>query len=289
MQYLKCIIALGDFMVVYADILILLNFLVNYLLLSTVKVILSANIKTYRIILSSVFGAISSLYIFIPYVTKTADLLYKLLICALMAFIGFGYKSIKKYLKAVLAVFGATCLYAGIMIAIWHIFKPNGMVINNSVVYFNISPIFLIAFTVFFYFAFTLAFNIFSKASKTAERCKITLFADENSANFDAIIDTGNSLEDIFGKSEIIIADQSIYYLLFGNKTVETDDDLKKRYRIIPCSTVTGSNTLDGYRCDKAYIKNETQKITLEKPILAISAEAINDDYEAIVNPKIFN
>lgn len=276
-------------MVVYADILILLNFLVNYFLLLTVKSIINCNIKTYRIILAAALGGVSSLYIFIPSVTRAADFLYKLLICVLMAFIGFGYKNIKKFFKVILAVFGATCLYAGIMIAVWHIFKPSGMVINNSVVYFNISPVFLIGFTVIFYLLFIIAFKIFSKASKTAERCKVTLFADEKSANFDAIVDTGNSLEDIFGKSEIIIADKSVFYLLFGDRNIETDEELKKRYRIVPCSTVAGTNTLDGFRCDKAYIKSDAQKVTLEKPILAISAEAIDDDYEAILNPKIFN
>ena len=276
-------------MVVYADILILLNFLVNYFLLLTVKNIVCSSTKSYRIILAAAVGAVSSLYIFLPLSAKTLDLLFKMLICGLMTLLGFGYKTLKKFLKAFLTVFCATCLYAGVMIAVWHIFKPKGMVINNSVVYFNISPIFLVGFTVFFYFLFILAFKIFSKASKSAERCKVTLFADKNTVNFDAIIDTGNSIEDIFGKSEIIIADKSVFYLLFGEKSIRNDDALKKRYRVIPCSTVSGVTTLDGYRCDKACIKSENTKITLEKPILAISAEAINDDYEAILNPKIFN
>ncbi len=276
-------------MIVYADILLLLNFLVNYFLLLTVKRIISANTKTYRLILSSAFGAASSLYIFIPSFSKPLDLLFKLLTCFFITLIGFGYKTHKKFIKTFFTVFGATCLYAGVMIAVWHIFKPNGMIINNSVVYFNISPLFLIGFTVIFYFLFSIGFKILSANSKSAERCEVTLFANESSANFDAIIDTGNSLEDIYGKSEIIIAEKSVFYLLFGENNIENDDSLKKRYRIIPCSTIAGSSTLDGYRCDKAYIKSNNKSLTLDKPILAISNEAINDDYEAILNPKIFN
>ena len=276
-------------MIVYADILLLLNFLVNYFLLLTVKHILSVNVKTYRLILSSAFGALSSLYIFIPSVNKFIDLLFKLLTCFFITLIGFGYKTNKKLLKSFFTVFGATCLYAGTMIAVWRIFKPNGMLINNSVVYFNISPLFLIGFTVIFYFLFSSGFKILSSSSKSAERCRVTLFANENIANFDAIIDTGNSLEDIYGKSEIIIAEKSVFYLLFGDSNTENDESLKKRYRIIPCSTVSGFGTLDGYRCDKAYIRSNDKNITLKKPILAISNQAINDDYEAILNPKIFN
>ena len=280
---------IGDFMIVYADILILLNFLVNYFLLLTAKKINGVSPKLYRVILSSVLGAFFSLYIFLPPLNKALDLLLKLFACFLMTLICFGYKSHKKFLKAFFTVFGSTCLYAGIMIAVWHIFEPKGMVINNSVIYFNISPLFLIGFTVGFYFLFSIGLKIFSKSSKIAERCEVTLFADKKQTNFNAIIDTGNSLEDVFGNSEIIIAEKSVFYLLFGENDINNDDKLKKRYRIIPCTTIAGTTTLDGYRCDKAYIKSERGKITLEKPIIAISNEAINDDYEAILNPKIFN
>ena len=156
-------------------------------------------------------------------------------------------------------------------------------------VYFNISPLFLIGFTVAFYLLFSIGVKIFGKSSNSAERCEVTLYANDKKANFDAILDTGNSLRDIYGKSEIIIAEKSVFYLLFGENNINNDDTLKKRYRIIPCTTIAGSTTLDGYRCDKAFIKSENNKITLEKPILAISNEAINDDYAAILNPQIFS
>lgn len=276
-------------LVVYADILVILNLIVNYFLLLAVKSFLKLQIKTYRIILSATFGGISSLYIFLPQSLILLEILYKLTICLAMAFLAFGYKNLSAYLKASGTLFGVTCLYAGVMIAVWRIFKPSGMVINNSVIYFNISPLILICFTVAFYLLFTILLNIFSATAKNAERCQITLSADNTTVNCEAIVDTGNSVVDIFGKSEVIIADRSVYYSLFGNLNVNTDDNLKKRYRVIPCSTVTGADTLEGYRCDKADIKTEKQKITLEKPILAISKEPLRDGYEAIINPQIFN
>ena len=276
-------------LVVYADILIILNFTVNYFLLLAVRRFLNSKVKIFRIIISATIGGISSLYIFLPQSSVVTELFYKLVVCLVMSFSAFGYKSFKKYLKASGAVFGITCLYAGLMIALWHIFKPNGMIINNSVIYFNISPIVLITATVVFYLLFMVLFRIFSSASKTALKCEITLFADNCCVGFNAIVDTGNSIEDIFGKSEVIIADKTVFNLLFGDRTKENDDFLITRYRLIPCVTVSGTDTLDGYRCDKANIKIDTDIITLEKPILAISKQTLNDGYEAIVNPKIFS
>ncbi len=276
-------------LVVYADILIILNLIVNYFLLLAVKRFLCSKAKIIRIILSAAFGGVSSLYIFLPQSAVIFELLYKLVICIVMTLLSFGYKSLKYFLKASGTVFCVTCLYAGIMIAVWHIFKPDGMIINNSVVYFNISPLILICSTVAFYLTFTALIRIFSGTSKAAEKCEITLFAEESKVSLNAIIDTGNSIEDIFGKSEVIIADKSVYYSLFGERDISTDDSLKKRYRVVPCTTVTGMDTLDGYRCERADIKTQSSNITIKKPILAISKEALCDGYEAIVNPKIFN
>lgn len=275
-------------MVVYADILVLLNFLVNYFLILTVKKITYYKTKTYRIIFSAFLGGLSSLYIFLPQMNIFVELLLKILLCAGLSFCAFGFRNFKYYLRAFLWLFLATCLYGGIMIAVWHILKPQGMVINNSVVYFNISPLFLIGFTVAFYLIFSLIAPIFSKTAKSAERCEVTILVNDKKANINAIVDNGNSLTDIFGKSEIIIADKSVYYLLFGSSDTENSQELKARYRAVPCSTVTGSKMLDGYRCDKATLKNSENTVTLEKPIIAISNEKINDGFEAIINPKIF-
>lgn len=273
-------------LIVYADILVILNTLVNYFLISAVNYFLKNNTKNFRIILSASVGGILSLYIFLPEVILIVEILFKLITCVLLSLIAFGFRYIKRFIKNSLCIFGVTCLYGGLMFAIWNIFKPKGMFVNNSVVYFNISPLVLILSTVIFYFGFIFISNIFASRSKTAEKCEITLYADEKSVNFTAIIDTGNSIEDIFGKSEIIIADKSVYYSLFGN--IENSDKLKLKYRIVPCSTVSGTDYLDGYRCDTARIKTKEQEIKLNKPILAVSKEAIKEDYSAIINPKIF-
>ena len=56
----------------------------------------------------------------------------------------------------------------------------------------------------------------------------------------------------------------------------------------MPCGTVSGTGALDGFRCDMATVTDGTRTVRLEKPILAVSKTRLNDDYQAIVNPKIF-
>lgn len=275
-------------MIVYADILIVLNLIVDYLLIKATGLILSANAKTTRLVLAALVGAFSSLYIFFPETSIWFEVLYRIFICFLMSFFAFGFFSFKSFLKSGGILFIVTCGYAGLMMALWYIFKPRGMVINNGIVYFDISPLILVSATAISYLIFLLLYKIFSKTSKTAERCSVRVFADGRYKDFSAILDSGNSVVDIFGKSEIIIADKSVLTELFGDIDITKNKPLSSRYRLVPCSTVSGNDLLDAYRCDKANITKGSRTAILEKPILAVSKTKINGDYSAVLNPKIF-
>jgi stage II sporulation protein GA (sporulation sigma-E factor processing peptidase) len=268
-------------LIVYADVLIFLNLIVNYFLLCACFKILKQTPKTIRVILSAILGGVSSLYIFLPKLNILLEAILKIITCALMSLICFGFKNIKSLLKNIGVLFTVTCAYGGIMFAFWLMFNPKGMVINNSVVYFNISPLALIIFSVAAYIIFSIFSLIFGKISKFANKCSVTVFADDKNIRLEAIIDTGNSIEDIFSNSQIIIADKAKVEKLFSPK-----DKSSSRYRILPCNTVSGSGVLEGFRCDSAVIISNNEKTVLQKPILAISKTDLADGYDAIINPE---
>lgn len=268
------------FMVVYADVLIVLNFIVDYFLIKLTASITKTNIKIFRMVASSFIGALFSLYIFLPPLNAFLEILLKLVASVVTVFIGFGFVNIKRFLKNIITLFSVTFGFAGAMIGIWYIFKPNGMVINNSVVYFNISPVFLVLFSVVGYFISFFIRKIFEPRNISARFCEIEIEIEGKKAETTALIDTGNSLSDPFGSSEIIIADKSV---LDG---ILEESERQKRYRAVPTLTVSGTKLLDGFRCDKAKITGVDNPIVLEKPIVAISATRIVGEYKAIINPK---
>ena len=272
-------------MVVYADVLVVLNLLVNYFIILASAKFLRKKVRILRILFGSFIGAAASLYIFLPEVNLAAEVLFKIVLCLVITLTVFGIKSVKSFLKASGVLFTVTCAYAGIMIAVWKIFKPNGMVINNSVVYFNISPLMLVAFSAAAYIIFTVIMKVFARNNIYAKDCDITVFYGDKTVNFKAIVDTGNSVCDLFGRSEVIIVDPSIIDTLF----ISGDIKNKTRYRAIPYNSVSGYGMLDGYRCDKGIIISEKKEIVLKEPILAASKTQINDEYEGIVNPEILD
>ena len=275
-------------MVIYADILVILNLIVDYMLLLVTGKIIKLRPPAVRQIAAAFVGGLTSLYIFAPSGGTIGGIFIRIASCAVMVLISFGFKSLKCFARGCAVLMIVCFAYGGIMTALWYLLKPDGMAVINSVVYFNISPAVLIGSSVTVYLLYTAFYSLLKKNSALAERCNITVFAGDGKVNMEGIIDTGNSIEDTFGNSEVIITDSKGAAALFGNIDIESNESLKSRYRLMPCGTVSGTGALDGFRCDMATVTDGTRTVRLEKPILAVSKTRLNDDYQAIVNPKIF-
>ena len=272
---------------VYVDVLLVVNLIVDFFLLKITFKLLKTDPKPIRVLISSGIGAVSSLYIFFPESTAFINITYQLIIGSLIMLTALGFKSLKYFLRSVAVFFTVTCVYGGIMTALWQVLKPKGMVINNSVVYFNISPLVLILSTVSGYFLYLFLNKIFALPSKTAKKCSLNLYALGKSVGLTGIIDTGNSITDVLSNSEIIIVDKAVAVSLLGREDFSNDPLYATRYRTIPCETVMGRSLLEGFRCDMGEIRFEDKTICLNNPIIALSKTPIKENYSAILNPKI--
>ena len=270
-------------MVVYADVLVVLNLIVDYFLVLLTAKILRSAISVWRALLSGSIGALSSLCIFIPQSFWLVEFTVRIIICALMTLAAFGFKGAKSFFRGMAVLFGVTFGYAGLMMAVWYIVRPSGMVINNSVVYFDISPTVLIVSSVISYFVISVIRRFLSRTTPDAGECEITLYAQDRESTVKAMIDTGNSIEDILGGKDVIIADKSVVDTLFK----ADEKGAQSRYRLLPCSTVSGGGMLEGYRCDKAEILLGGRKIRLNSPVIAISKTRLSTETPAIINPKV--
>lgn len=274
-------------MVVYVDVLLIVNLIVDFFLLKITFKLLKTDPKPIRVLISSGIGAVSSLYIFFPESTAFINIAVQLIISSLMMLSALGFKTLKYFLRSVAVFFTVTCVYGGIMTALWQVLKPKGMIINNSVVYFNISPLVLILSTVSGYFLYLFLNKILALPSKTAKKCSLNLYALGKSVGLTGIIDTGNSITDVLSNSEIIIVDKAVAVSLLGTEDFSNDPIYATRYRTIPCETVMGRSLLEGFRCDMGEIRFEDKVIPLTNPVIALSKTPIKENYSAILNPKI--
>ena len=81
-------------MKVYLDLVMFINFFLDFLLLLGVSIILKRNASIKRVILGSFFGGISILILFVP-MNNIMLFIFKFIISVIMILISFGYSSFK--------------------------------------------------------------------------------------------------------------------------------------------------------------------------------------------------
>ena len=102
----------GDKMKIYIDLILLLNFGFDFLLLLSVSTILRRNTEIYKLLLGAFIGSISVLTLFIK-ITSLELFMLKIIISILMCLISFKYKNIKYTLKNILYLYISSIVLGG--------------------------------------------------------------------------------------------------------------------------------------------------------------------------------
>ena len=126
-------------LIVYADVLVFVNSIVDYFLLLLTARLNKVMYKKFRLILGAIFGGLTPLYIFLSVKSVIIDFLIKSAFCIFMILICFGFINLKFFLGNVVCLLSATFIYAGAILAIWQVFKSPKIFINNLTVYYDVS------------------------------------------------------------------------------------------------------------------------------------------------------
>lgn len=262
--------------VIYLDILIFLNAVVDYFLLLAAAAMSGRRIKEVRLIISCIFASFTSLYIFAPKLSAITDLIIRLGISMLISLVAFGYKNAVDFLKAFACVLAVTLLYNGLAVAFWTVFKPSSMVIKNSVVYFDISAVQMIVFSIIGYIIIRLVQFLVRRFSPHSKRVSIRICNENSIVDTNALVDSGNSLKDIYSSANVVITDFETASRIFNDLD-------KKPPLLLPYNYVGGSGLIKAYYCDSAEVNGKV----IKKVLVAVSENNFDGDYRAIVSPDI--
>ncbi len=280
---------------VYVDVLIAINIFVNYFLLLLVKGALKLNVKRYRIFLGALAGGVYSLVIFLPEIPGILTFLMNLAASLAIVLISFKPDRPKPLLKIFLAFFGVNFAFAGVMLALWILFKPSGMIFNNSVVYFNVDIKILIISTVICYFVLTLIFKLSKRSAPENKIYSVTLCNGNRTVTVNALLDTGNTLRDSFTGKPVVIAEKSVISKLFDGQMREffengavPDGEGKNRIRLIPVNTVSDKGALRASVIDLLTVNEKN--ISVKNVLLSQSkTDFSNGEYSVLLNNEIID
>lgn len=283
-------------MVIYLDVLILINLYVTYFQILAVSVFIHRKTVWYRKLSAAGIGAVASLSIFIPQEMVLTLTLLKIFLCALIAFVAFGYTGFRAYAVSVLFLMLVSFVFSGLMLCVWLFAAPMKMLFINGTVYFGIDTMTIILSTCAAYGVVRIIRYILDKNGKTDGKYTVIIKNNGRECRLSALADSGNGMVDCFSGLPVIVCRRDMCADVSppAIEMIENNSDISvigtqmiKGIRIMPFSTVGKGGLICMFKAESVVIDDETNK---EKyPVNALIGIVIGgrQEYEAIFNPKI--
>lgn len=245
-------------MKVYIDLVIFLNIMFDYLLLTTTSYILKRNVSFKKILIGSLVGGLSILFLFIKLNSFTL-FIFKIVVSVLMILSTFGYKDFKSFINNIIYLYLSSIVLGGALYLINNEFnyKNYGLLFStnkfslNIIILILISPIIL-----FIYYKETKKLKL-----EFQNKYKVDMYYKNRKYRFNAFLDTGNKLKDPYKKRPII--------LIYSDKIKSSYEDSI----LVPYKTVSGNGILKCIVADKIVIGGN---YVLMNPLIGLSKEKFN-------------
>ncbi|HPF83014.1 MAG TPA: sigma-E processing peptidase SpoIIGA [Bacilli bacterium] len=259
-------------MKIYLDLVLVLNFIFDLIILITVSYVLKRNVKSINFILGGLLGSLTTLFLFID-INSIELFFFKLVISILMTIITFSYRNIRYTLKNLSYLYIVSIILGGFLyfLNITFSYKHDGLIFYNNGL--SINFIFLIIFS-------PIILIMYSKQVKELKNnysnyYKVDIYLNKKIIKTNAYLDTGNKLVDCYLKRPVLIL----------NKKKMIYDINKFKMVLVPYKTIGNTGLLKCIIPDKIYIKGigETKKV-----LIGISNEDFKiNGIDLILNTRI--
>ena len=232
-------------MLIYLELLFILNYWIDFLLLITTNIIMKYKTNYYYALFSSLIGALSTFLVFID-----NDLLLsflKIIICIIMQLIMNGYKGLKTLFENVFYFYLVSIILAG---ALYLINEDSLGIKERYFLLIIFTPIIL----------YINRYQIKKLNNHYNECYKVKIINNGKEYVFNAFLDTGNNLYDQYKKRPI-----SIIY----SKKIKFDYD---NGLLVPIETANGTSLLKCIIVDELIIENKI----IKNAVIGLSSKKIN-------------
>lgn len=254
---------------IYIDVLFLVNFMMDSLLLLSVKQVLKCPTTHGRIFIGGAVGAgLTCIVVAVPFPGIIKLILFHTVVNTIMIKTGLKVNGQKQFWKAFGLLYIASFLFGGILQAL-HPYVRTGSLFFAAAIgcYYFIRGI----------------WKFLTRVKELQKKiCEITLYTSAGEQKVKALIDTGNSLEDNLSKEPVSVVDKTLA------KSILTEEDMKNGFHYIPYRTVGKESIMPVFRIKKMCIHMEQEK-WIEKPIIGVCQEHVSEqeEYQMILNPDL--
>ncbi len=259
-------------MIIYIDVVFIINFILDLALLLTVNIALKRYRQIRYMLLSSLIGEVSLINLFIP-LNSALLCLFKLIIALIMVITAFGYKNIKYTFYNALYFYMTSIILGGFL----YFLKLEFSYKNDNIIFYygslGLNYLFLIILS-------PIILYVFIKSLKALKEIKnyyysvLIMFDKTNKLKLTGFLDTGNRLTSPISNKPII---------LINKKLLKSEINIRSPM-YIPYNTVSGHSLLLVIKPYKIYIN----KKEIKNYLIGLTEDSFNlNGIECLLNYKI--
>lgn len=302
-------------MYLYLDLIWLLNFLIDYLLLWMTAMFRNINVKKWRLALAAGIGSMYVLFLFFPPIQPLYTFICKLLLSVTLVIIAFGFKSIHSFLLSFLMFYFVSFITGGGMMAAHFLLQSNhqllqGMLATQTNGFGDrVSWLFVcIGFPIMYWFSRSRWKQMEATKLKTTSLSKVIISIKGYKVACSGLVDTGNQLYEPITGVPVMMIDANILSSFLPKHLLDIalNQDIGKfplhsleekineewlvRVRIVPYQGVRqGMQLMLAIRPDQVEIEHENNIYISNKVLIGLNSQMLSKDgsYEAIVHPAL--
>lgn len=300
-------------MVVYLDVIWLLNLIVDCLLLWITAIFLKSHTNAWRIFCGGFVGSLLILASVTPYGTVVNHPLIKLATSICMILIVFGFKRLKYFLTCLLTFYFSTFLMGGILVGT-HYFLTFDLDLRTAVLLDSVrgfgDPISWVFVMIAFPFAWHFSRNrVASMTSSSIEYDRLMdvhIQLNGRTIQSKGLIDSGNQLYDPISNAPVMIVsiaalsnkDELPAEVLFladeKNDPYEVVSQMpaewSSKMRFIPAKSLgRNGQLLCAFKPDSITLKDEEVERIVQKALIVFTTQQLSSDgqFQCIIHPQM--
>lgn len=255
----------------YIDVLFLVNFMMDYLLLLLVKKMLKCTATHGNILLGAALGSFLTCIVVIMPISYAIlkFVLFHMIVNTFMIRAGLKIKNMREFAKAYIMLYIGGFLLGGVLGALQQYVRTGSL---------------FFAIAIGGYHIVSKLWDFIASVQRINQyRCKVDLYLGENQCQVTGIIDTGNGLRDPISNQPVNILDKAVARQFLGNVKMS-------QVRYIPYHSIgKKEGVLLALKIDKMCV-HKSDAYWIKEPLIGVSEEMISaeGEYQMILNPNLF-
>lgn len=294
-------------MTIYIDVVLIENLIMNFIILLATGLILKEKIKTIRLLLASLLGAIYSVISYMSILEIYSSMILKIILSIVMIYIAFNPQTMKKMWKDILIFYLTSFVFGGAAFALIYIVKPQDILMKNGL-FLGTYPLKTIVLGAIIAFIIIIAaFTVVkTKITKKDMFCEIEIGINGEKIETTAMLDTGNLLKEPITNTPVIVLEHTLLYdcipkeilnhldELLGGEFSNIPEEIKEEYisklKFIPFSSLGKQNgMLLGMKAEYIKIKGIDKEEEKKNVIVGIYNKSLTKrgEYRALMGIEL--